>query len=89
MLSSSIISLSPECSDALNEEGFGYIPLIEMGGTVDGCEAAAAMTLGASGICMVTRFLEIPEAVIAKDNQKAVFKARDGGVNTARTTIYY
>jgi nitronate monooxygenase len=88
VLSSSIISLLPECSDALNKEGFGHIPLIATGGIVDGRGVAAAMTLGASGICMGTRFLATPEAVITNGYQSAALKARDGGVNTSRTTVY-
>jgi nitronate monooxygenase len=86
--SSSIISLLPECSDVLTKEGFGHIPLIATGGIVDGRGVAAAMTLGASGACMGTRFLATPEAVISDGYRNAVLKAQDGGVNTARTTVY-
>lgn len=86
--SSSIISLIPECADALEREGFGSIPLIATGGIVDGRGVAAALTLGASGVTMGTRFLCSPEAVISKGYREAVVNASDGGVNTARTTVY-
>ena len=86
--SSSIISLLPECADALSREGFGHIPLIATGGITDGRGVAAAMMLGASGVCMGTRFLCSPEAVITNGYRNAVLRASDGGVNTARTKVY-
>ncbi|KAH6711229.1 hypothetical protein BKA61DRAFT_613325 [Leptodontidium sp. MPI-SDFR-AT-0119] len=86
--SSSIISLLPECVDALAREGFEHIPLIATGGIMDGRGVAAALTLGASGVCMGTRFLASPEAVISEGYRKAVVQASDGGVTTARTTVY-
>lgn len=86
--SSSIITLLPECADTLQKEGFGHIPLIAAGGIVDGRGAAAALTLGADGICMGTRFLITPEAIISKGYQEAVLKAKDGSVSTARTSLY-
>lgn len=86
--SSSIISLLPECVDALAREGFGDIPLIAAGGIMNGRGAAAALTLGASGACMGTRFLATPEAVISQGYKNAVVEAKDGGVTTARTTVY-
>jgi len=86
--SSSIISLLPECADVLAREGFGHIPLIATGGIVDGRGVAAALTLGACGVCMGTRFLASPEAVISEGYRAAVVKAKDGGVTTARTTVY-
>jgi nitronate monooxygenase len=86
--SSSIISLLPECVDALEREGFGHIPLIATGGIVDGRGTAAALTLGAVGTSMGTRFLASPEAAISQGYQAAVLAASDGGVSTARTTVY-
>ena len=88
VMSSSIISLLPECADALQEAGYGHIPLIAAGGIVDGRGVAAAITLGACGVCMGTRFLASSEAVISKGYQNAVLMARDGGVSTARTRLY-
>lgn len=86
--SSSIISLLPECVDALEREGFGDIPLIAAGGIVDGRGVAASIVLGASGVNMGTRFLASPEAVISRGYQDAILQASDGGVSTARTTVY-
>lgn len=86
--SSSIITLFPECFDALQREGYGHIPLIATGGIVDGRGVAAALTLGASGVCLGTRFLASPEAVISQGYREAIIKASDGGVSTARTTVY-
>ncbi|KUJ15528.1 NPD-domain-containing protein [Mollisia scopiformis] len=86
--SSSIISLLPECGDALAKEGFGHIPLIAAGGIIDGRGVSAALTLGASAVCMGTRFLAAPETPISNGYKNAVVKASDGGVTTARTTVY-
>lgn len=86
--SSSIISLLPECTDALASEGFGDIPLIAAGGITEARGAAAAKILGASGVCMGTRFLASPEAAISEGYKKAVVNTKDGGVSTARTTVY-
>lgn len=86
--SSSIITLLPECVDDLARGGFGHIPLIATGGIMDGRGVAAALALGASGVCMGTRFLASPEAVISNGYRNAVVQARDGGVTTARTTVY-
>ncbi|EPE32334.1 Inosine monophosphate dehydrogenase (IMPDH) [Glarea lozoyensis ATCC 20868] len=86
--SSSIISLLPECADALAENGFGDIPLLAAGGISDGRGVAAAWQLGAVGVSMGTRFLATPEAKISNGYRDAVVAARDGGVSTARTTVY-
>jgi nitronate monooxygenase len=86
--SSSIISLLPECADALAKEGLGYIPLIAAGGIVDGRGLAAALTLGASGISMGTRFLASPESNIANGYRNEVLRVRDGGTSTVRTSVY-
>lgn len=55
---------------------------------MDGRGVAAALTLGASGVCMGTRFLASPEAAISEGYRNAVVQADDGGVKTARTTLY-
>lgn len=88
--SSSIVTLLPEVSDALCKAGVegDSIPLIAAGGIMDGRGVAAALMLGASGVCMGTRFLASPEAEISLGYKKAIVKAEDGGVNTVRTTVY-
>jgi nitronate monooxygenase len=55
---------------------------------MDGRGVAAALVLGASGVCMRTRFLASPEAVISKGYSNAVVNARGGSVATTRTTVY-
>jgi nitronate monooxygenase len=88
--SSSIINLVPEVEDALATAGFprGSIPLIATGGISDGRGVAAALMLGASGVCLGTRFLATPEAEIKDGYKKAVIDADDGGINTVRTKLY-
>lgn len=86
--SSSIISLLPECADALVKASHGHIPLIAAGGIANGRGVAAALTLGAVGVSLGTRFLATPEAVISDGYRKAVIAAKDGGINTARTNVY-
>lgn len=83
-----IITLLPEIADALDEEGFDDIVLIAAGGIMEGRGTAACLTLGAQGVVMGTRFLASAEAKIAKGYQSEVIRARDGGVSTARTTVY-
>jgi nitronate monooxygenase len=86
--SGSLISLLPECADALAREGYGHIPLIATGGIVDGRGLTAALALGASGVCMGTRFLASPEAEIREGYRNDVLRVNDGGANTARTNVY-
>lgn len=86
--SGSLISLLPECTDILKREGFGDIPLIATGGIADGRGAAATLVLGASGICLGTRFLASFEAVISNGYKQALIDTSDGGAATARTSVY-
>lgn len=79
------IALVPEVSDAL---GDSKIPVIAAGGIIDGRGAAAALTLGAAGIAMGTRFLASKEARISKGYQDEVVRASDGAKNTVRTQLY-
>ncbi|KID96181.1 2-nitropropane dioxygenase precursor, partial [Metarhizium majus ARSEF 297] len=64
------IALVPEVSDAL---GDSKIPLVAAGGIVDGRGAAAALTLGAAGVAMGTRFLASSEARISKGYQNELY----------------
>ncbi|EXJ79139.1 hypothetical protein A1O3_08640 [Capronia epimyces CBS 606.96] len=84
---SSLLTLLPETADALAAEGI-EIPLIAAGGIVDGRGVAAALTLGANGVALGTRFLAAQEAVIAKGYQDEVLRVTDGGTSTTTTTIY-
>lgn len=82
-----ITTLLPEVADMLAKEGIS-IPLIAAGGILDGRGAAAALSLGADGVCLGTRFLACKEAVIADGYQKEILRVDDGGVSTVNTTIY-
>jgi nitronate monooxygenase len=83
----SLMTLLPEVDDALKKEGFD-IPLVAAGGIVDARGAAAAQALGASGVCLGTRFLASKEAVIASGYQNEVVRVSDGGVSTVSTKVY-
>lgn len=83
-----IVSLLPEVHDALEEEGITSIPLVAAGGIMDGRGMAAALTLGASGVALGTRFLAAEEATIARGYQDEVLRVGDGGVSTVRSTVY-
>lgn len=83
-----IISLVPEIFDALQEAGFGGIPLIAGGGISDGRGAAAALTLGAQGVNLGTRFLAAQETALPLGYQAAVLAAKDGGQSTIRCKLF-
>ena len=53
------------------------IPVIAAGGFADGRGLAAALSLGAEGIQMGTRFLATTEAIIHENYKRAVIEARD------------
>lgn len=89
--SSSIITLIPEVADALAQDGFDgdrRIPLIATGGIMDGRGVAAAMTLGAAGAVMGTRFLAARETVIPEEYQREILAASDGGQSTVRSRVF-
>lgn len=86
--SASIFTLVPEVRDALREREMDHIPILAAGGIVDGRGMAASLALGASGSVMGTRFLASEEANIARGYQGHVLRAFDGGVSTARSTVY-
>ncbi len=83
-----IVSLLPEVADALAEIGMTHIPLMAAGGIVEGRGTAACLALGASGVVLGTRFLASKEANITKGYQDNVLRTRDGGLTTARTSVY-
>ncbi|TKA71875.1 hypothetical protein B0A55_06339 [Friedmanniomyces simplex] len=88
-----LIPLLPEVDDAVSalckeQHDLPKPQLVAAGGIMDGRGAAAALTLGASGITMGTRYLASPEANIAKGYRDAVLKASDGGVTTERGKLY-
>lgn len=83
-----IITLVPETADRLADEGFGHIPLVAAGGIVDGRGVAAALSLGARGVVMGTRFLASREINIHPNYQAAILEAQDGGQVTTRSKIF-
>lgn len=83
----SLMTLLPEVADALAKDGI-RTPLIAAGGIVDGRGAAAALSLGATGVALGTRILASQEAVIAKGYQDEVLRVTDGGTSTVTTTVY-
>jgi nitronate monooxygenase len=88
-----IVSLVPEVIDALQDLlGKGTIkevpPVIATGGISDGRGVAAAMALGAQGVCLGTRYLAAREAEIAPGYSNEVLNASDGGQTTIRSSVY-
>ncbi|RYO37534.1 hypothetical protein AA0111_g2383 [Alternaria arborescens] len=84
----SIVSLLPEASDALAAGGFSHVPIIASGGIADGRGVAAALTLGAEGVVMGTRFLASEEVNVHPVYQAAVLEAQDGGQVTTRSKLF-
>jgi nitronate monooxygenase len=83
-----IISLVPEACDSLAREGLSHISIIASGGIVDGRGVAAALSLGAEGVVMGTRFLASNEVNIHPQYQAAVLEAEDGGQVTTRSKLF-
>ncbi len=83
-----IISLFPEVADTLKAEGYGNIALVATGGIMEGRGVAACLMLGAQGVAMGTRFLASTEATISKGYQDELIRATDGGISTAKSTLY-
>ena len=87
-----ITTLFPEVDDALTslsrDEGIAKPALVAAGGILESRSAAAALTLGAAGLVMGTRYLATPEANIAGGYREAVLAASDGGQHTERTKLY-
>lgn len=87
-----IVSLVPETIDAVTEHcktASTTLPLfVATGGISDGRGIAAAICLGAQGVCLGTRYLAATEATIAPGYQDAVLRASDGGTTTIRSSVY-
>lgn len=88
-----IVSLVPEAVDALQDlvrsSHIKALPsIIATGGIAEARGVAAALVLGADGICMGTRYLASHEAEIAKGYQQEVVRASDGGQSTVRSSVY-
>lgn len=92
MRGSGIVPLFPEVDDAISTlcqtENIKKPELIAAGGILDGRCAAAAFAMGASGICMGTRFLGSSEVSISTGYANAIIRSSDGGQKTERTHLY-
>lgn len=85
----SIVTLIPEIRHLiLQTPSFGDIPILAAGGIVNGRTLAAALSLGANGAVMGTRFLACEEAKVPPGYQAEILRASDGGVSTVRSTVY-
>ncbi|RGP61784.1 hypothetical protein FSPOR_9781 [Fusarium sporotrichioides] len=80
-----LMALFPEIADQVQDCG---IALFAAGGIADGRGVAAALSLGAAGAVMGTRFLAATEARISKGYQQEVVRATDGAQCTAKTMLY-
>ena len=66
----STMVLTPKCAEALS------IPVVTVGGIADGRSMAAALTLGAEGVMMATRFLATKDCCDIHDNFREEFVRR-------------
>ncbi|RGP79224.1 hypothetical protein FLONG3_2660 [Fusarium longipes] len=80
-----LMALFPEIADQVQDYD---ISLFAAGGIADGRGVAAALSLGATGAVMGTRFLAATEARISKGYQQEVVRATDGAQCTTRTMLY-
>ena len=87
-----LIPLLPETIEAVTETAQKLkkqMPLfVATGGIITGSCLAAALSMGAHGATLGTRYLAADEATIAPGYQKAVLRAKDGGVSTVRSQVY-
>ncbi|CAL5868619.1 uncharacterized protein PFLUO_LOCUS2846 [Penicillium psychrofluorescens] len=84
--SASLMTLLPEICSTLPE--LTQTPILAAGGISTGRSLAAALSLGAVGAVMGTRFLACAEANIATGYQREILRATDGGASTVRSTVY-
>ncbi len=75
-----MLSLVPQMIDAVK------LPVLAAGGIADGRQIAAALTLGAQGVVVGTRFIATPEAHAAAGYRNAIVNAKED--STLRTRCY-
>ena len=75
-----LMSLLPQMINAVR------LPVIAAGGIAHGSQVAAALTLGAQGVIVGTRFIATPEANAAQEYRESIVKARED--STMRTRCY-
>jgi enoyl-[acyl-carrier protein] reductase II len=72
--------LVPQIVDAVGDR----VPVVAAGGIFDGRHLAAALTLGADGIWVGTRFIATPEARAAPGYKDALLRTREDGTVISR-----
>lgn len=80
---SSIISLVPEIIQACPS-----VPVLAAGGISNGRSMFAAMSLGAQGVVLGTRFMVSDESLLPQKAKEVACHAVDGGRTTVQTRIY-
>ncbi|KAI1799220.1 inosine monophosphate dehydrogenase [Daldinia bambusicola] len=84
-----IISLAPEIIDLVrNEFPDREIAVWAAGGIADGRGAAAALTLGAEGVVLGTRYIVALESAAQDYKKKAIVATSDGGFNTVKSYFH-
>ncbi|KAJ5693260.1 hypothetical protein N7462_002683 [Penicillium macrosclerotiorum] len=82
----SIISLLPEVRNAVaTHPRAEKTAIMAAGGVVDGRGCVAALSLGADGIVMGTRFVATSECPAPPSIKESIISARDGGVSTIKS----
>ena len=77
-----LFSLIPQVADAIS------VPLVAAGGIVDARGVVAAMSLGAEGVQLGTRFVAVDENIAHPNYKRAIIEARDTDtVITARKLL--
>ena len=75
-----MLSLVPQMIDAVK------LPVLAAGGIADGRQIAAALTVGAQGVVIGTRFIATPEAQAAPGYRDAIVKAHEDSTMRTRAT---
>ena len=86
--SAGIVSIVPETIDALAAKGYSHIPVLAAGGIVDGRGVAAALSLGARGVIMGTRFIASHECLIPHPMYREVILMAKMGEATVRAKVF-
>lgn len=85
----SLLGTLPETMDLLHRSGFQSIPhVLASGGIADARGALAALSLGAEGVIMGTRFLASPETLMHDEYRKRILAAKDGAQSTIRAKVF-
>ena len=86
--SAGLVTVLPEVRDALVEAGLGGVMVVGSGGVTDGRGVAAALSLGADGVVMGTRFLAASETNLHPNWKAEVVSTSDGGQKTVKSMLF-